>query len=92
MFATVPASVAPPARCNDVLLNVPAALTSCHQMFGGAPEAHSLAQRKAMLANECGHVGEPHGVLAVTASPVLLLECMGAPRPKVGHAEDPSLG
>lgn len=92
MLATVSAGIAPPTRCNDVLLNVPAALTSRHQMFRGALEVHRLTYRKPMLSSECGHVGEPHGVLAVTASSVLLFECMGAPRPKVGHAEDPPLG
>lgn len=92
MLAAVPAGVAPPACRNDISLNVPAALASSHEMFRGALEARSLAHCKAMLASKWGYVDEPHGVLAVTASPVLLFECMGAPRPIVGHAEDLSLG
>jgi hypothetical protein len=57
----------------------------------GTTEVHSLTQGESLLASKRRDVNEPHWKLAVEALPVLLLERMGAPRPKVGHVEDPSL-
>lgn len=74
----MPSTVATPARCDDVGLRIPTTSTPRMEMFGRGLIVRGLTVGQPVALGKSFRRNPPHGLAAIKAEAVLLLEGMGA--------------